>query len=75
MKNLSALKYLVWVSALSASVITPIIVCVFLGYYLKNKFSLGMWIIIIFIILGFLTAILNLVRFFKFVQSQAKNKQ
>ncbi len=74
-EKLSALKYLVWVSALSASVITPVIICVFLGYYLKNKFSLGIWVIILFIILGFLTAMLNAVKFFKFVQSQAKNKK
>lgn len=74
-ENLSALKYLVWVSALSASVITPIIICVLLGYYIKNKFSLGIWVIILFILLGFLAGILNLFKFFKFVQSQAQNKK
>ncbi len=72
---ISALKYLVWVSTLSASVITPIVICVYLGYYIKNKFSLGIWVIIVFIILGFLTAMLNVVKFFRFVQSQAKNKK
>lgn len=72
---ISALKYLVWVSTLSASLITPIVICVYLGYYIKNKFSLGIWVIIVFIILGFLTAMLNVVKFFRFVQSQAKNKK
>ncbi len=71
MEKLSALKYLVWVSALSASIVTPIVICVLGAYYLKEHFSLGGWVMIVSIIVGLLSAGVNVMKFFRFVQSQA----
>lgn len=72
MERLSSLKYIVWVSSLSASLITPIVICVLGAGWLQKKFSLGGWVMGAGIILGLLTAVMNLVKFFKFVQQQAE---
>lgn len=74
-EKFSALKYLVWVSALSASIITPIIISTILAYYIKCKFNLGNMVIIVGLILGFATAAVNIVKFFKFVQKQSQKSK
>lgn len=72
MEKLSALKYLVWVSSLSASLITPIVICVLFAGWLQKRFLLGGWVMGVAIVLGLLTAVMNLVKFFRFVQQQAE---
>lgn len=69
--KIHALKYLVWVSALSASLVTPIVICVLAAQWLKRHFSLGSWVIIAAIAIGLAAAGLNLIKFFRFVQKQA----
>lgn len=51
------LNLLMWVGQFGFSVIFPTIFFLMLAVWLQNKFRLGMWIIVVFGILGVLTTI------------------
>jgi len=51
------LNLLMWVGQFGFSVIFPTIFFLFLAVWLQNKWGLGMWILIVFGILGILTSI------------------
>ena len=67
-------RYLVWVSALSASLAGPIALCVLGGLYLQARFSLGGWVMPVAIFLGLGAAAANLLKFFRFMQSEAEKR-
>lgn len=72
MRNVSeVLKYLVWVTSLSASLIAPVVVSVFAGLWLRRHFALGAWVMIVALVLGLATAGANLARFFRFMQKES----
>ena len=51
------LSLLMWVGQFGFSIIFPTLFFLLLAVWLQNKFSLGMWIIVVFGILGLLTTI------------------
>ena len=51
------LNLLMWVGQFGFSVIFPTVFFLYLAVWLQNKFGLGMWILIVFGILGILTSI------------------
>ena len=51
------LNLLMWVGQFGFSVIFPTVFSLFLAVWLQNKFGLGMWILIVFGILGVMTSI------------------
>lgn len=51
------LNLLMWVGQFGFSIIFPTLFFLFLAVWLQQKFALGMWILIIFGILGILTSI------------------
>ena len=67
-------KYLVWVTALSASLIGPIALCVLGAVFLQQRFSLGGWIMPVGIFLGLGAAAVNLLKFFRFMQKEAEKR-
>ena len=48
---------LMWVGQFGFSIIFPMLFFMFLGVWIQNRFGLGIWILIIFGILGLLTTI------------------
>lgn len=51
------LNLLLWVTQLGFSILFPLCFFLYLGYWLQNKFSLGLWVILLFGILGLLTSV------------------
>ena len=51
------LNLLMWVGQFGFSIIFPMLFFMFLGVWIQNRFGLGIWILIIFGILGLLTTI------------------
>ena len=51
------LSLLIWVGQFGFSCIFPICVFLMLGIYLQDRFSLGVWIVIVLGIIGFLTSL------------------
>ncbi|MBE5792099.1 MAG: AtpZ/AtpI family protein [Clostridia bacterium] len=50
------LNMLVWLTQLGMGVAVPLAGFIWLGIWLKNKFSLGPWCVILFCIIGMITA-------------------
>lgn len=51
------LNLLMWVGQFGFSVIFPTVFFLFLAVWLQNKFALGMWVLIVFGVLGVLTSV------------------
>ena len=51
------LSLLMWVGQFGFSIIFPMVFFLYLGGWLQNRFGLGMWVLIVFGILGLLTTI------------------
>ena len=50
--------------------VTPIVLCTIIAVWLKNKFNIGNWIVIVAIILGIAAAALNMMKFIKTVNRE-----
>ena len=51
------LNLLLWVSQFGFSILFPLCFFLMLAVWLQNKFGLGMWIIVVFGILGLMTTV------------------
>ena len=51
------LNLLMWVGQFGFSIIFPMLFFMFLGVWIQNRFGLGIWILIVFAILGLLTTV------------------
>ena len=56
------------------NMVTPIVLCTMLALWLKNKFNMGGWIVIVAIILGVAAAVLNMFTFIKTVNREIGGK-
>ena len=65
-------KGIVMVSQIGVTMLTPILLCVYVGYQLDKRLSTSYWFII-FLVLGFLTAFRNV--FYMTKQFYAKDKE
>lgn len=72
MKNLSLL---VWLTQLGLSVAVPLAGCVFLGVWLHQRFSWGVWTVWTGVVLGILLAIEGLRSSLKAMDRMSKEKQ
>lgn len=71
----SVFKYVVYISQLGISLILPVVLCVLLGTYIKNKFELGDWVMLVSILLGISVAARNFYVFMLFVTKKAKESE
>ncbi|MGN0774529.1 MAG: hypothetical protein ACI4MP_12160 [Candidatus Ventricola sp.] len=51
------LSLLIWVGQFGFSCLFPTCVFLMLGFYLQNRFDLGVWVVLVLGILGFLTSL------------------
>ncbi|WMJ21829.1 AtpZ/AtpI family protein [Paludicola sp. MB14-C6] len=78
MKNntewISIAKGIAAISQFGLSIIMPIVLCTFLGVYLKNKFAIPDYIVILLVLLGVLSGISSAVSFIKSFMKQEQKK-
>lgn len=67
------LKYIVWVTTLGLSLVTPLVLCVLGANWLRTRFALGIWIILLGIALGLGGAGVNLMKFLHFTEREAQH--
>lgn len=67
-----------WITQFSLNMVSPIVLCIIIALWLKNKFNIGNWIMITAIILGTASAIVNMFTYIKTVRKElggTKNEQ
>ena len=65
-----SLRAAAWLTQFGLNMVSPIILALLLAAWLKNKFSLGNWIIILAVIFGVGAAFTSMFSFIKFVQRE-----
>lgn len=70
-KQIRALAHL---TQFGLNMVTPIVLCVMFALWLKNKFNMGGWTVIVAIILGVAAAMLNMIKFIKTVNREMGGK-
>ena len=69
------LNMLVWITQLGMGVAMPLVGFIWLGIWLKNRFSLGAWCVILFCIIGLITALDGLKVSLKTMERLDKSKK
>ena len=72
MKDISLI---VWLSQLGLSVVMPVVGFVLLAVWLRQQFSLGVWVIIVGTVLGLICAVQGLRNSLKTMERMAKDKK
>lgn len=71
MKNLIKLgRDFLYISQLGLSIITPIVLCVWLGRFLEKKFMLGGWAVFLGIFLGLGGSVSSIIGFYKYAMKK-----
>lgn len=55
--------------------VTPVVLCTIIAVWLKNKLSLGSWVVIVAIIAGVAVSALNMFKFIKTVEKEMGGKR
>lgn len=69
------LNMLVWITQLGMGVAMPLVGFIWLGIWLKNRFSLGAWCVILFCVIGLTTAFDGLKVSLKMMERLDKSKK
>ncbi len=70
-KHLKAVSH---ITQFGLDMVTPIVLCTVIAVWLKNKFYIGNWIVIVAIIIGVACMILNLTKFVNTVNKEMGGK-
>ena len=65
-----SLRPLAYFTQFGISIISPILLCTFLGVWLYNRFSLGVWVLIVGIFLGLGGAASNFLTIFRIASAE-----
>ena len=74
-KTFNTIKHISFLTQFGFSVITPILLCIFCGIWIRNKFGLGDWIVFIAIIIGLISAFYSSVSIFSYIFKEAKKSE
>ena len=74
-KTYKALKNLTMLTQLALSLLTPTLLCIFGAIWLKNKFGLGQWIVMLGIFLGLGSGVQSVYTFAKQFMKEADKSQ
>ena len=69
------LGLLAWLTQLGTSVTVPIVGFVLLALYLQNRFSLGKWVVIAGVVVGFICAIRGFIYSLQMLDRMANKKK
>ena len=64
------IKDIAFASQIGLSIITPPVLMALLGWYISNRFSVGAWITVVFILIGLATSFASAYRFYKRAQKR-----
>lgn len=70
-----ALRAAGWLTQFGLNMISPIILCVIIALWVKNKFNTGSWVVILAIVLGVCSSVLNMITFIKTVNKEIGGKK
>ena len=70
-----ALRHLTYLSQLGLSLVIPLLMCIFLCYWLTTRFGFGGWIYIPGFILGLGSSCMTAWKFYTSVNSKAKKEE
>lgn len=68
-------KGLSYLTQLGLSIITPVVLCGFLGSFLKKRFNIPDFLLIIIVLIGVLSGIISAVSFIKAYLKRIKNEE
>lgn len=71
----TALKYLAYFTQFGLTMVTPPVLFTALAWWVSNRFGLGGATVIIGLLLGVATAVLNLWKFMQFMEKKAKESE
>ena len=63
-----------WITQLGLNMVTPIILCIFIGSYIQRKFQLGNTVMLISILLGIGGSFMSLVNFIRTVGKEERER-
>ena len=63
------------ITQLGLSLVTPVLLCVFLAVWLKNHFQLGEWILILGIVSGIAAMALTFFKIYKVYQNEDEREE
>lgn len=76
-KNLNfimAIKHIVYLSEFGLSLVLPIVIFVFLGFFLKNHFEWNNIVVFIFLVVGIACSVINMIFFIKKILKDSNKK-
>lgn len=68
------LKSLALLSQIGLSVATPLVLCTYGAYWLRNRFGLGGWIVVVGLVLGLLGAVGGIWRSYQMILRSGSRK-
>lgn len=68
------MKALAWMTQFGLNMVTPIVLCIIVAAWLKNKFNIGDWIIIAAVVIGVGSSFVNMFSFIKTVKKENGRK-
>ncbi len=71
MKNL---RLITWFMQFGLSVITPLVLCILVAVWLRNRYNTGGWVVVLGIILGIGSAVLGLIDSMKTMERMAREE-
>lgn len=74
-KIFTSMKYLSLLSQLGISVIVPPLLCILATLWLKNRFGLGDWVVLVGILIGMAVGLTSLFNYFQIAIKDAKKSQ
>lgn len=54
-----SLKYLVFISQVAVTMLTPLALCMFAAIWIRKRYIIGQWIVIVAILVGLAAGMLN----------------
>ncbi len=69
------LRALGQITQFGLDMVTPIVLCTILAVWLKNRFNVGSWLVIVAIIVGVACSALNMFKFIKVVNKEMGGKE
>lgn len=68
------MRALAWMTQFGLNMVTPLVLCIIIAAWLKNKFNIGDWIIFAAIIIGVGSSVINMFSFIKTVSKENGRK-
>ncbi|MBE7038596.1 MAG: AtpZ/AtpI family protein [Ruminococcaceae bacterium] len=69
------IKYLSYVTQLGLNIVTPVVLCIIISVYIKNKFNIGDIIVVAGIVIGCGAGFMSLINFIKFIEKENSKKE